>query len=195
MFKKKIIIVGAGGHAKSVIDIIEELEEWRIIGLIGKEEELGKQVSGYKVLGTDRELKSIRRNCKDAFIGIGQIKDYRPRTSIGVILDDLNFTIPIIKAKNAYVSKRSCIQRGTLICNGSVVNSGAHIGEHTIINTGAIIEHDSIIGSYTHVSTGTIVNGGVVVGEKTFIGSRSMVREGVIVPECSIIRAGSVVMK
>ena len=51
MFKKKIIIVGAGGHAKSVIDIIEELEEWRIIGLIGKEEELGKQVSGYKVLG------------------------------------------------------------------------------------------------------------------------------------------------
>ena len=195
MFRKNIVVIGAGGHARSVIDIIEELREWKIIGLIGKEEELGKQVNGYRILGTDDELESIRKLCQYAFIGIGQIKDYMPRIIIAKKLDKLKFKIPIIQAKGAYVSKRTTIQRGTLICNGSIINSGAQIGEHTIINTGAIIEHDSKIGSYTHVSTGTIVNGGVKVGEKSFIGSRSMVREGVVVPKCSIIRAGSVVMK
>ena len=195
MFRKKIVIIGAGGHAKSVIDIIEELRNWKIIGLIGRENEESKQVSGYSVIGTDKDLEFIRKECKYAFIGIGQIKTCEPRIRIAKELERLEFEIPAIKSKNAYISKRAIIGRGTLVSHGTIINSGAIIGKNAIINSGAIIEHDSKICDYTHISTGTIINGGAVVEKMSFIGSNSMVREGVTVPECSIIRAGSIVMK
>ena len=195
MFSKKLVIIGAGGHAKSVIDIIEELGSWKIIGLIGRENEKQKQVSGYRVIGTDKDLQLIRKVCNYAFIGIGQIKNCGPRVSVAKELEKLHFKMPAIKAKSAYISKRAIIGKGTLVGHGTIINSGALIGENTIINSGAIIEHDSKIGDYTHISTGTIVNGGAIVEKMSFIGSNSMVREGVTVPECSIIRAGSIVMK
>ena len=195
MFRKKLVIIGAGGHAKSVIDIIEELGSWKIIGLIGRENEKQKQVSGYRVIGTDEDLRLIRKECNYAFIGIGQIKNCEPRVSVAKELERLHFKIPAIKAKSAYISKRAIIGKGTLVGHGTIINSGAIIGENTIINSGAIIEHDSKICDYTHISTGTIVNGGAIVEKMSFIGSNSMVREGVTVPECSIIRAGSIVMK
>ena len=195
MFKKKIVIIGAGGHARSIIDVIEELREWKILGLIGKENESGKYISGYKVIGIDKELQFIRRECNYAFIGIGQIKTCSPRIEAAEKLDSLNFIIPAIVAKSAYISKRANIGRGAFVSHGSIINNGATIGEQVIINTGAIIEHDSKVGDFTHVSTGAIINGSAVIEKKTFIGSNSMIREGVIVPECSIIRAGSIVMK
>ena len=195
MFRKKLVIIGAGGHAKSVIDIIEELGSWKIIGLIGRENEKQKQVSGYRVIGTDKDLRLIRKECNYAFIGIGQIKNYEPRVSVAKELERLNFKMPAIKAKSAYISKRAIIGKGTLVGHGAIINSGAMIGENAIINSGAIIEHDSKIHDYTHISTGTIVNGGAIVEKMSFLGSNSMVREGVIVPQCSIIRAGSIVMK
>ena len=107
MFRKKLVIIGAGGHAKSVIDIIEELGSWKIIGLIGRENEKQKQVSGYRVIGTDKDLQLIRKECNYAFIGIGQIKNYEPRVSVAKELEKLNFEVPAIKAKSAYISKRA----------------------------------------------------------------------------------------
>ena len=195
MFKKNIVIIGAGGHAKSVIDVVEELKCWKIIGLVGEKDEEYKRVSGYSVIGTDKDLPLIRKECKHAFIGIGQIKNCEPRVRVAKELERLDFIVPVMKAKSAYISKRATIGRGTIVCHGSIVNNGAEIGEHTIINSGSIVEHDSKIYSYTHISTGAIINGGAVVKQMSFVGSNSMIREGVTIPECSIIRAGSVVMK
>ena len=195
MFKKKIVIVGAGGHAKSVIDIIEDQGEWKIIGLIGRENEKHKQISGYRVIGTDEELAKIREECKYAFIGIGQIKICEPRIKMAEKLRTYGFKFPVIKARSSYVSSRAKIEEGALIGHGAIINNGAFIGKHVIINSGAIVEHDSRISEYSHISTGTIINGDARVGKMTFIGSNSMVREGVTIPACSIIRAGSVVMK
>ena len=75
--KKDIIIVGCGGHAKSVIEVIESTKIWNIIGLIGLEDELNQKILGYEVIGTDKDLKNIRKICSNCIIGIGQIKDSR----------------------------------------------------------------------------------------------------------------------
>ena len=94
--KEKIIIVGSGGHAKSVIEVIESTNNWEIVGLIGLKSELNKKVLGYEVVGTDDELKNFREIYKNCFIAIGQIKSSEKRFSIAKKLKKLNFQLPRI---------------------------------------------------------------------------------------------------
>ena len=159
--KKDIIIIGCGGHAKSIIEILESSNKWNIIGLIGLEKELNKKVLGYKVIGTDKDLKNLRKICSNCFIGIGQIKDSKKRINIADKLKYLKFTIPIIYASSSIISKSAFIKSGTSIGHGVIVNANAIIGENSIINTNSVIEHDAEIGDFCHMGTGVLINGGV----------------------------------
>ncbi len=192
---KDLIILGAGGHARSIIDIIESTSEWQICGLIGKNNEIGKKILGYKVLGNDTKLNSLRKHCNHAVIAIGQIKSCELRKKLALKLKSLGYKLPVIASQFSVVSKHSIIGEGTTIGHGAVVNANVKIGNNCIINSLSLIEHDSVIEDFCHISTGTLINGGVTIGKESFVGSNSMIRENIVIPSHTIIGASRKIME
>ena len=195
MFKKNLLIIGAGGHANSVIDIVETSSEWKVGGIIGNDEEVGKRIGRYKVIGSDRDLGELKRYYKYIFIGIGQIKSPEKRIYLAKEVKNLGYKSPILISKHAYVSNTAQLSEGVLVGHGAIVNCGAVIGKHSIINSMALVEHGCRIGEFCHISTASTINGDSKVGNGCFVGSNSMVRESIEIPMYSIIPAGSKVMK
>ena len=191
---KPLIIIGCGGHAKSVIDIIETSKDWNIEGLIGQPEEVGKTILGYEVIGTDSDLEQIRSKVPFAILAIGQIASAESRIKLAKLLNNLGFELPTIASASSTVSKYAQIGVGTTIGHGAIVNASAKIGEHCIINSGALIEHDACIGNYCHISTGALINGMVTIGDESFIGSGTTIRNNLALPSGTIISAGKRVM-
>ena len=190
--KKKLILIGAGGHANSVLEIIEENKKYQILGFLDNKKK--NIFCGYKILGKDNLLKKYSKNCS-AFISIGQIKNYKIRTNIFNKLILLNYDLPSFTAKSSFLSKNSSIGSGTILMRNVIVNANSSIADNCIINNNALIEHDVIISSNCHISTGVIINGNVKINKNSFIGSGSIIKEGVKIGKSCIIGAGKVIKK
>lgn len=188
----KIIIIGAGGHARSCLNIIENQKKYKIAGFVDKEK---KFFYNYPYLGNDDSLEHLSKKYKNAIISIGQIKDSKPRKKIYEKLKKLKFNLPKIISSNSIISKYSIIDEATFIFNHVLVNTNAKIGKNSIINNKVNIEHDVIIGDNCHISTGVIVNGNVTVGNNVFIGSGSIIYNNCKIGNNSIISAGSIIKK
>jgi sugar O-acyltransferase (sialic acid O-acetyltransferase NeuD family) len=189
---KEIIILGAGGHCKSIIDVIELEAKYQIVGIIDNELKIGDKVLSYEVIGRDEDLKKFREKYQYAIIGVGQIKTPNIRIKLFELLKSLNYSLPTIISPRAYVSKYAFIDEGSVIMHDAFVNANAKIGKNCIINTKAIIEHDVIIEDNCHISTGVVINGGVTVGKNSFLGSNSVTKESIVIEENSFVKAGSV---
>ena len=187
MPKEKIVVIGAGGHAQSCIDVIEAQGKFKIMGLIGTEYEVGKEFSGYSVIGTDEDLPFLASKITNAIIGLGQIETSDIRRKLFLNLKQYGFNLPVIISPKADVSKRAQIGSGTIVMHHALVSAGVKIGENCIINSKSNIEHNSIIESHSHISTGAILNGNCLVGSGSFIGSGSVVKQGCSIGINSII--------
>lgn len=192
---KEIILIGGGGHCKSVIEVIESKKEFRIAGIIDTNLKTGTEVSGYKVIGNDKDIAQIADSFDTFIIAIGSIKTAIIRKQQYLKLKAYGVKFPWIAASTSYVSDRSGIGDGTVIMHKAFVNAAARIGENCIINTGAIVEHDVTVGNHTHISTAAVLNGHVTVGDECFIGSNAVIKEGVVIGNNAIIGAGAVVLK
>jgi sugar O-acyltransferase (sialic acid O-acetyltransferase NeuD family) len=188
---KKIILIGGGGHCKSVIDVIEQEAKFEIAGIVDKPELLGSKVFGYPIIGSDSDLLSLAKKYQNALITIGQIKSEKLRVRLYDLAVKAQFLLPKIISPNAYVSKHSKLGSGTVIMHNAIVNANVSIGENCIINSKALIEHDCIISDHCHISTNTIINGGVKVGSKCFIGSNVTTKNNITIKANSFIKAGS----
>jgi sugar O-acyltransferase (sialic acid O-acetyltransferase NeuD family) len=186
-----ILVVGAGGHARSCIDVVESTGALRIAGLIGKVDEVGSMVFGYTVLGTEADLKRLRPSHREALVAVGHIRTAVPRETLFSLLRDLDFALPVIVSPRGYVSPRATIGEGTIVMHGAVVNAGARIGRNCIVNSQALIEHDVEVGDHCHISTGARVNGGVTVGHGTFIGSGSTILQGIRIGDRCTVAMGA----
>jgi len=186
-----IILIGGGGHCRSVIDVIESGNEFRIIGIIDKEENIGQEVLGYPIFASDDELPDLHRTICNAFVTIGHVASNDPRKRLYLKIKQLGFNIPVIISPLAYVSKYASIGEGTIVMHQALVNANARIGRNCIINTKALIEHDAIIEDNCHISTSAVVNGGVCIKEDTFFGSNATSKQCAIIS--GFIKAGSVV--
>lgn len=191
MTKEKIILVGGGGHCKSVIDVIEQEGKFTIAGIIDKKELKGTKILGYEVIGSDEDLNSIFDMYKNAIVTVGQIKSNDIRVRLFQELKQIGFNLPIIISPLAYISKHSYIDEGTVVLHGAIINANANIGKNCIINSKALIEHDAIIENHCHISTGAIINGGCVVKANTFIGSNATSKEYIQID--GFIKARSVI--
>jgi len=189
--KEKILLIGGGGHCKSVIDVIEQEGRFEIAGIIDKKELVGQDVLGYKILGSDDALKDLYQHYKYALITVGQIKSPEIRIKLFEMLKAFGYELPTVISPFAYVSKHAKIAEGTVIMHHAFINANASIGQNCIINTKALIEHDAIIEEHCHISTGAVVNGGVHVKASTFYGSNATSKEYVQVS--GFIKAGSIV--
>ncbi len=190
MMKKVILLIGGGGHCKSVIDVIEQEGKYTIAGIIDKESLVGQDVLGYKVIGCDDDLEGLFKIYKYALVTVGQIKSNILKVKLFNTLEKIGYQIPIITSPLAYVSKHASIGKGTVIMHQAFVNAGATIGENCIINSQALIEHDAVIEGHCHISTSAVINGGVRVKENSFIGSNTTTKEYVEIG--GFIKAGRV---
>ncbi len=191
---RKIILVGAGGHAKSCLDVILSTRKYKVVGILDKNKKgnFGK----IKILGNENYLLSLKKNSKiEVAITIGQIKSPNLRIDLFKRIKALKFQIPKIISKHSLVSKNSFVDEGTMVFHKAIINFGANVGKNSIINTSALLEHDVVVGNHCHISTGSILNGSVKVGNGTFIGSGSIVREGIKIGNNCIIGMGVVVKK
>ena len=188
----KILLIGAGGHARSCIDVLEEENQFEIAGLIEKGESISNNSLGYSVIGTDDDLKVLRKHYKNAIITVGQIKSPKIRIKLYQLLKELDFTLPVIVSPHAYVSKHAQIGEGSIIMHGVIINANAKIGNNCIINNKSLIEHDAVIGDHCHIATGAIINGEVSVGDKSFLGSGGVIKQAISIGGNCVIGAGVV---
>lgn len=195
MQKPSIILLGAGGHAGSCIDVIEQEGKYQIEGLIGTAEEMGSSHLGYKVIGTDLELPRYVEKCRFAHVAVGQIKSPELRIAMHERLLQIGFELPTIISPSAHVSPHASIGRGTIVMHGSIINAGATVGEMSIINSRALVEHDAAVEDYCHISTGAILNGGAHVGECSFIGSGCVVMECISIGRRCVVGMGLAVRR
>ena len=193
MNKSEIILIGAGGHAASCIDVIEAQGAYSVAGFVAKDNIINRVVQKYIHIGSDADIPKLRSSYAYALIAIGQIKSPNTRIKIYEQLLESGYELPSITSPTAYVSPHARIGIGTIIMHGAVINAGAVIGNNCIINTLATIDHDTIVGDHSHISTGAILNGGVTVGNESFVGSGSVVRQDIKIGSKAIIGMGLVV--
>lgn len=190
---KNLILLGGGGHCKSVIDVAESAG-FNILGVLDMPEEVGKQVLDYKVIGTDDDIPQYIDKA-EFVITVGFIKNPAIRIKLYNKVKEAGGKLATIIASSAHVSKYATLGEGTVIMHQAVVNAGANIGINSIINTFANIEHDAQIGHQCHISTGTMVNGDCKVGDRCFIGSQSVLANGIEIGDDIIVGAASFVRK
>ena len=191
---KNIILIGGGGHCKSVIDVIEQEGRFEIVGIVDKPELLGSNILGYSVIGSDFDLGSLAEKYQYALITVGQIKSPSLRIKLFDLATKAGFTLPSIISPNAYVSKHSSIGNGVVVMHDAIVNASVSIGDNCIINSQALVEHDCAISKHCHISTNATINGGVAVKLGCFIGSGAIIKESTTIGKNSFIKAGSLVI-
>lgn len=188
---RPLVLVGGGGHCKSVIDVAESAG-YAIKGILDIPDLLGVKILNYRVIGIDEDFYKYVQDC-DFVVTLGFIKDPSHRIGLHDKILDAGGSLATIVAPTARISKYAEIGPGTVVLHNATINADTNIGMGCIINTGAIIEHDVVIGDYCHISTGAIVNGGCHVGDASFIGSQSVLRNGISVEPRCVVGAGSVV--
>lgn len=186
-----VVIVGAGGHAKVVIDCLHH-EGWNVIGCTDADP-TPRTCAGVPVIGTDDALQRLRADgVTHAFCALGA-NSIRER--IGRKLIALGFTLPSFRGAGAIVSPSVAIGAGVAIMPGAVVNIDTVIGDFVIINTNANIDHDGKIGQAVHIGPGASLAGEVVVGDRTFVATGSAVIPQRTIGSDTIVGAGSVVVR
>jgi sugar O-acyltransferase (sialic acid O-acetyltransferase NeuD family) len=188
-----IILIGGGGHCKSVIDVIEQEGRFEIVGIVDKPELLGSKVLGYPIIGNDSDLINLVKKYKYALITVGQIESPLTRVKLFNLAVEAGFVLPSIVSPNAYISQHSSIGSGTVVMHKALINVNTIIGDNCIVNSKALIEHDCRISEHCHISTNATINGGVIVQYGCFIGSGAITKELITIKKNSFIKAGDLV--
>ncbi|OSB14042.1 acetyltransferase [Clostridium botulinum] len=191
---EKIVLVGAGGHCKVIIDIIRSNNAYEIMGITDKDT-TEKSLLDISIIGHDNKLKEVyKEGVKNAFLCIGALGNLNLRNKIYNNLKEIGFKLPVLIHNTAIVSKYATIGEGTCIMPGAIINSGVKIGKNCIINSGAIIEHDCIIEDNCHISPRSVLGGGVSLDKNTHISIGATVIQGVKIGCNVTIGAGAVVI-
>jgi UDP-perosamine 4-acetyltransferase len=193
----QVVGLGAGSHAKVVIEILRCRESYELIGLLDPKPELhGKSVLGVPVLGGDDLLAVLKRDgvCH-FFVGLGSVGDTRPRRRLFELALEYGMRPVDAVHPQAVVSPSAEIGEGVTIMAGAVINACAHLSVNVIVNTGATVEHDCIIGDHVHIATGAQLASTVHVGNGTHVGAGATVLQCIRIGENTLVGAGAVVIR
>ena len=195
---KKIIIIGSGGHAKVVADIIlareKELnEDLKIIGFLDDNFKNLKydNIFNIPILGDLNNIDNFSKN-EDYFFIIA-IGSNEVRKKISEKYKELNYYTAI--HPRSVISREVIIGSGTVVMANVVINPNSTIGKHCILNTSSVIEHDNKLGDYVHISPNTTLCGGVNIEDNSWIGAGSVVRQQIHIGKDVLVGANSVVLK
>lgn len=170
------IILGAGGHAKSILQLIRDAG-YSVAGVVDSKLSKGSAFLGiYPVLGTDADLKAIRASgISVAFVGVGGATGNATRAKIFNQLKDAGFIMPPLVSKMANFDPTSHLGEATYVFPGATVGADCVVGRDVIVNQGSIICHDCRVGDHVHLAPGSILAGEVTVGASTTIGMAATV--------------------
>jgi sugar O-acyltransferase (sialic acid O-acetyltransferase NeuD family) len=194
--KPYILIYGAGGHAKSVMEIVKQNNIHAIAGIVDDNKELiGKYVLGIPVLGTRDHLQVLHsKGVMLAANGVGGILDIGIRVQIFETLESAGFSFPVLIHPRATIEPSAVVRAGAQVFANAYVGSEALLHEMCMVNTNAVVSHDCEIGSYTHVAPGALLAGHVSIGEKTLIGMGVTTTIGVKIGSGVRIGNGAIVL-
>lgn len=193
----KVVVLGAGGHARSVIDALTASAEHEVVAITDPRPELaGTEFEGAPVVGDDSKLGELRADgVEGACLGIGGTGDNGPRMRAFELAHQLGFGLPVIVHPAAVISATATLGKGTVVLARAVVGPGARVGSDVIVNTGAIVEHDCVIGDHTHIASGAVLGGAVEVGESAHVGLAASILQGVSIGASAVVGAGAVVIR
>lgn len=191
---KEIVVFGAGGHAKAVIDTVENQGDYRIAGLLDGSKPAGTKVYGYEVLEDEAWLGSDAYQIDGVIAAIG---DNWTRGQVVRAIRRRRPDLPFVTAlhPSAVISKGARIGAGSVIMAGAVIGSDVTIGEHAVFYAHSCVEHDSSIGSYVSFAPKAAAGGCVSVGDYTAISIGASIIHGITIGEHSVIGAGSTVIR
>ena len=194
--RTRVLGLGAGGHAKVVLEILVDLGGIDVVGLLDPRPELWETtVLGVPVLGDDSLLPvHYHAGVSHVFIGLGSASDTRPRRRLYERAGELGFDVVAAVHQSAVVSRSARIGSGATILAGAVVNADAELGENVIVNTNAVVEHDCRVANHVHVASGAVVASGVRIGDGVHVGAGATVIQGVEIGDGAVVGAGAVVV-
>lgn len=194
---QQLVILGTGGHAVVLTEIVQLSDQYQLIGFVTPESKIKeKEISHFPILGSDDDLPVLfKKGIKHALIGVGSIGDNGPRKNLYRKIIDIGFFPVGLTHPKAFISSTAKLGQGIVIMANAVVNSNASIGDNVIVNSGAIIEHDCIIGDHVHIASGACLAGEVQIGSESHIGMGAKVIQCIRIGENSIVGAGAVVVR
>lgn len=188
-----LLIVGAGGHGKTVAEAAVSSGRWDRIGFVDQAEELqGEHVAGYKVEGKLSDVHRVMAHYTDLVVAIG---DNEARLKLLHEYQTLGFRLPVIIHKLAHASPTAQIGDGTVLLAHSYVGTDAWIGMGCILNTGSSADHDNRLEDGVHLSPGARLGGQVKVGTCSWIGIGASVIQGVQIGRDTVVGAGAAVIR
>ena len=190
-----LVIVGGGGHAAIVIDVIRALHAFRIVGLLDDALAVGDDVSGVPVLGPVSELAALReRGVVLAVNAIAGLRDRSVRETVWNRITDAGFGLPTLVHPSAVIEASATIAEGAHILAGAYVGARAHVSEDAIVNAHAVVSHDCRIGEHAHIAPSATLAGEVVVGRNALVGMGATVFLGVDIGQEATVGNGGTVM-
>jgi UDP-perosamine 4-acetyltransferase len=193
----KVVVVGAGGHARSVIEALRAgsggLEP--VACTDPDQARIGTTLDGVPIIGDDGRLPGLLADgVAGACLGVGGVGSNEPRRRLYELVSSLGFALPPVIHSGALIAAVCEIGAGTQVLAGAIVGAGAVIGANVIVNSGAIVEHDCSIGDHVHLATGCALAGQVAVRTAAHVGIGACVLEGRTVGESAVVGAGAVVV-
>ncbi|MDD7461670.1 MAG: NeuD/PglB/VioB family sugar acetyltransferase [Prevotellaceae bacterium] len=192
MDSRSLILIGCGGHCKSVINTAESIGK-PIAGILDLPTNVGQYILNYQVIGTDDCIEQLVAN-HTFIVSVGFVQDVSVRMKLHEKVLNAHGILDVLIASDASTHDSSSIGQGTVVLHRASVNAGVKVGLGCIINTAANLEHDVEVDDYSHVSTGVMINGDCKIGKRCFIGSGSVIANGVRICDDVIIGAGSLVI-
>lgn len=188
--EKKVVIIGAGGHAKVIIDILKKNKEYNVIGCTDKKE---GRILGVTILGDDSILPELfKEGISLAFVAIG---NNMLRQKMAKKVRSIGFEVINVISSFSCISESANLGSGIAIMPGAIINADVTIHDDTVINTGSSIDHDCTIGKAVHVAPGCNLSGKVTVGDGTFLGTGTKVIDRISIGSWSILGSGAVVVR
>ncbi|HDR3889417.1 TPA: acetyltransferase [Bacillus cereus] len=188
--KKKLLIIGAGGHGKVIADIALKMNKWKYIAFLDDNDGV-KTSMGIEIIDKSTRVSEYIKDY-DIFVGIG---NNVIREKLQGQLEAFGASIPILVYPNAIVGEQVQLGTGSVVMAGVVINCCTNIGKGCIINTASTIDHDNIIEDYVHISPGAHLAGTVKIGRGTWLGIGSIISNNISITNQCKIGAGAVIVK
>jgi UDP-perosamine 4-acetyltransferase len=194
MKQKPVLILGAGGHAKVVSEILA-LNGREILGYIAPHLKTGTSFNGKSILGDDTTILNYSADTIELANGIGALPDQHLRWRLAEEMREDGYTFVTLIHPSAVISDSVVLEEGVQVMAGSVIQSSTIVGQDTIINTSSSIDHDCIIAERCHIAPGVVCSGNVNIESGTHIGVGVTIIQGINIGKKCIIAAGAVVYK
>lgn len=190
-----VAVIGGGGHGRVIIDMIEKAGELNLVGILDAQISPGKEVLGYRVLGSDSDIGSLAESHSIAGVVVAIGDNWVRSKVVAAVANQLpQMNFPSIIHPSAQIARSVQIGRGSVVMAGAVVNTDSQIGEFCILNTNCSVDHDGVLGEFSSFGPNSCAGGTVRIGEFSAISLGANVIHNVNVGSHTVVGAGATVV-